>query len=81
MLVRGKPELDLTGPGLRSTQHSPIYLNLVLNSQFNSELNTHFIIYQYIEKLYHNSQLRTTRLNNYHAHFYSEIDSCFILDP
>jgi hypothetical protein len=35
---------------------------------------------QHIEKLCDNSQLRTTELNNYHIYFYSEIDSCFILD-
>jgi hypothetical protein len=51
------------------------------HSQFNTKLITHFIINQHIEKLHHNSQLRTMRLNNYHAYFYSEIDSYLILDP
>jgi hypothetical protein len=45
------------------------------------EIGTYFIIDQYIEKLRHNSQLRTTRLNNYHAHFYPETDSYLILGP
>jgi hypothetical protein len=57
----------------------PLDLNLILNSQFSTELSTYFIIDQYIEKLRHNSQLRTTRLNNYHALFYSKIDSYLIL--
>jgi hypothetical protein len=62
---------------------SPLISNLILNlnSQFSTELSTHFIIGQYIEQLRHNSQLRTTRLNNYHAFFYSEIDSYLILGP
>jgi hypothetical protein len=59
----------------------PLDLNLVLNSQFSTEFSTYFIIYQYIEKLRHNSQLHTTRLNNDNAFFYSEIDSYLILDP
>jgi hypothetical protein len=29
---RGRSGLDLTGSGLRSTQHSPLDLNLILNS-------------------------------------------------
>jgi hypothetical protein len=33
----------------------PLDLSSILNSQFNIELNTHFIISQHIEKLYHNS--------------------------
>jgi hypothetical protein len=45
------------------------------------KLITHFIIDRHIEKLCHNSQLCTTRLNNYHAHFYSEIDFYLILGP
>jgi hypothetical protein len=45
------------------------------------ELSTYFVIDQYIEKLRYNNQLRTTRLNNYHALFYSEIDYYLILDP
>jgi hypothetical protein len=56
----------------------PLDLNLVLNSQFNTKLITHFIIDQHIEKICHNSKLRTMRFNNYHAHFYSEIDSYLI---
>jgi hypothetical protein len=51
----------------------PLYLNLIL------KLSTHFIINQYIERLRHNSQLRTTRLSNYHAHFHCKIDSHLIL--
>jgi hypothetical protein len=58
----------------------PIDLNLIFNFQFNTKLITHFIIDQYIEKLHHNSRLHATRLNNYYAHLYSEIDSYFILD-
>jgi hypothetical protein len=62
---------------------SPLISNLILNlnSQFSTELSTHFIINQYIEQLRHNSQIHTIRLNNYHALFYSEIDSYLILDP
>jgi hypothetical protein len=59
----------------------PLDLNLILNSKINTELSTHFIIDQYIEKLRHNSQLRITRFNNYHAHFYFETDSYLILGP
>jgi hypothetical protein len=50
-----------------------LVLNLIL------KLNIHFITDQYIERLHHNSQLRITRLNNYHTFFHSKIDSYFIL--
>jgi hypothetical protein len=74
----GRPGLSL---GWDLPNILPLDLNLVLNSQFSTELSTYFIIDQYIEKLRHNSQLRTTRLNNYHALFYSEIDSYLIFWP
>jgi hypothetical protein len=72
-------DLVLNQSRLRSNQHSPPRSHL--NSKFVTELSTHFIIDQQIEKLCHSSQLRAMRLNNYHAHFYSEIDSYLILDP
>jgi hypothetical protein len=58
----------------------PLDLNLILVLVFNLilKLSTHFIIDQYIDRLRHNSQLHTMRLNNYHVHFYSEIDSHII---
>jgi hypothetical protein len=61
----------------------PLDLNLILILVLNLilKLNTQFIIDQYIERLHHNSQLRTTRLNNYYAPFHSEIDSHLILGP
>jgi hypothetical protein len=61
----------------------PLDLNLILILVLNLilKLSTHFIIDQYIEWLRHNSQLCTTRLNNYHAPFHSEIDSHLILEP
>jgi hypothetical protein len=52
-----------------------LVLNLIL------KLSTLFITDQYIERLRHNSQLRTTRLNNYHTPFHSEKDSHLILQP
>jgi hypothetical protein len=60
---------------LTSTYTLILVLNLIL------KLSTHFIIDQYIERLRHNSQLRTTRLNNYYASFHTEIDSYLILGP
>jgi hypothetical protein len=74
----GRPGLNLTESGILPNI-LPLDLNLVLNSQFSTKLSTYFIIDQYIEKIRHNSQLRTTRLNNYLALFYSEIDSYLIL--
>jgi hypothetical protein len=58
-------------------------LNLILILVLNLILifSTIFITDQYIEQLRHNSQLRTIRLNNYHAPFHSEKDSHFILGP
>jgi hypothetical protein len=61
----------------------PLDLNLILILVLNLivKLITHFIIDQYIERLRYNSQLCTTRLNNYFAPFHSEIDSHLILGP
>jgi hypothetical protein len=58
-------------------------LNLILILVLNLILifSTLFITDQYIERLRHNSQLRTIRLNNYHANFNSEKDSHLILWP
>jgi hypothetical protein len=76
----GRPGLNITESGIEIyPTFSPLDLNLVLNSQFSTKLSTYFIIDQYIEKICHNSQLRTTRLSNYHALIYSEIDSYLIL--
>jgi hypothetical protein len=60
---------------------SPFDLNLILILVLNLilKLSIHFITDQYIERLRHNSQLRITRLNNYHIFFHSKIDSYFIL--
>jgi hypothetical protein len=59
----------------------PLDLNLILILVLNLILifSTLFITDQYIEWLRHNSQLRTIRLNNYHAPFHSENDSHLIL--
>jgi hypothetical protein len=61
----------------------PLDLNLILILVLNLILifNTLFITDQYIERLRHNSQLHTIRLNNYHASFHSEKDSHLILGP
>jgi hypothetical protein len=61
----------------------PLDLNLILILVLNLILifNTLFITDQYIERLRHNSQLRTMRLNNYHTPFHSEKDSHLILGP
>jgi hypothetical protein len=58
-------------------------LNLILILVLNLILifSTLFITDQYIERLHYNSQLRTIRLNNYHAPFHSEKDSHLILAP
>jgi hypothetical protein len=58
-----------------------INLILILLLNLIIKLSTHFIIDQYIEQLCYNSQLRTTRLNNYHATFHFEIYSHLILEP
>jgi hypothetical protein len=78
-IAGGRHGPGLTGSELRFTQHSPPRSQL--SSQFNIKLITHFIIDQYIQKLHQNSQLHTTKLNNYHVHFYSEIDSYLIFCP
>jgi hypothetical protein len=61
----------------------PLDLNLILILILVLNLilifSTLFITDQYIERLHHNSQLRTIRLNNYHAPFHSEKDSHLIL--
>jgi hypothetical protein len=59
----------------------PLDLNLILILVLNLILifSTLFITDQYIERLRHNSQLRTIRLNNYHAPFHSEKNSHLIL--
>jgi hypothetical protein len=61
----------------------PLDLNLILILILVLNLilifSTLLIIDQYIERLRHNTQLRTIRLNNYHAHFHSEKDSHLIL--
>jgi hypothetical protein len=59
----------------------PLDLNLILILVLNLLLifSTLFITDQYIERLRHNSQLRTIRLNDYHAPFHSEKDSHLIL--
>jgi hypothetical protein len=61
----------------------PLDLNLILILVLNLILifSTLFITDQYIERLRHNSQLHTIRLNNYHAPFHSEKDSHLILVP
>jgi hypothetical protein len=61
----------------------PLDLNLILILVLNLILifSTLFITDQYIERLRHNSQLRTIRLNNYHAPFHSEKDFHLILGP
>jgi hypothetical protein len=61
----------------------PLDLNLILILVLNLILifSTLFITDQYIERLRHNSQLRTIRLNNYHAPFHPEKDSHIILGP
>jgi hypothetical protein len=61
----------------------PLDLNLILILVLNLILifSTLFITDQYIERLRHNSQLRTIRLNNYHTPFHSEKDSHLILGP
>jgi hypothetical protein len=61
----------------------PLDLNLILILVLNLilKLSTLFITDQYIERLRHNSQLHTTRLNNYHAPFHSKKDSHLILGP
>jgi hypothetical protein len=61
----------------------PLDINLILILVLNLilKLSTLFITDQYIERLRHNSQLRTTRLSNYHAPFHSEKDSHLILGP
>jgi hypothetical protein len=68
---------------LGSIHHSPPDLNLILILVLNLILifSTIFITDQYIKRLRHNSQLRTMRLNNYHAPFHSEKDSHLILEP
>jgi hypothetical protein len=50
----------------------PLDLNLILILVLNLILifSTLFITDQYIERLHHNSQLRTIRLNNYHVSFH-----------
>jgi hypothetical protein len=61
----------------------PLDLNLILILVLNLILifSTLFITDQYIERLRHNSQSHTIRLNNYHAPFHSEKDSHLILGP
>jgi hypothetical protein len=61
----------------------PLDLNLILILVLNLILifSTLFITDQYIERLRHNSQLRTIRLNNYHSPFHFEKDSHLILGP
>jgi hypothetical protein len=59
----------------------PLDLNLILVLNLILIFSTLFITDQYIERLRHNSQLCTIRLNNYHAPFHSEKDSHLILGP
>jgi hypothetical protein len=59
----------------------PLDLNLILVLNLILIFSTLFITDQYIERLRHNSQLRTIRLNNYHATFHSEKNSHPILGP
>jgi hypothetical protein len=72
--------IPLDAVGVNPT-FSPIDLNLILILVLNLILifSTIFITDQYIERLRHNSQLRTIKLNNYHTHFHSEKDSHLIL--
>jgi hypothetical protein len=67
--------------GQSNILHLDLNLILILVLNLILKLSILFITDQYIEQLHHNRQLRTTRHNNYHAHFHFEKDSYLILGP